>query len=204
MRVGVFGGTFDPIHLGHMKAAYAFFEQMSLDRLIVMPDRIPPHKAARENDDPMHRFRMAELAFADPMFEGKATVSDMELRREGKSYTYDTLLALRDMGYDDIYLYCGTDMLLTLDEWHCPRELLALCTVAYAAREHQDGEFRQKVEGKMGLLRGEYGAQIEKIVLSPFEISSTALREMIKNGGDVSSYLPPAVDLYIKENHLYR
>lgn len=205
MRVGIFGGTFDPVHNGHMKAAQAFLTYAELDMLYVIPDKIPPHKSIGAWDDPMLRFQMARLAFEEnSAFRGRITVSDMELCREGKSYTYLTVEAFRGMGMTDLYLYCGTDMFLTLDTWVRADEFLPLCTVAYAGREHQDAALSARVARQKVLLCERYGAEILDIPLDPVKISSSEIREMLAGDGDASAYLPPRVYEFIKERGLYR
>ena len=119
IRVGIYGGTFAPVHNGHVAAAKAFIEQMQLDILYVIPAAIPPHKQIDGSDDPMHRYRMCELAFFN---EEKVLVSDMEIKRGGKSYTVDTL---RELSAPDrrLFLLMGTDMMLTLDTWRQSEEI---------------------------------------------------------------------------------
>ena len=112
-KVGIFGGTFNPVHAGHVKAALGFIEAAGLDRLLVIPDKIPPHKIIVGEDHPEIRFHMTKLAFDEVNAEGKITVSDMEIRREGKSFSYYTMKELTEAGVGELYLYCGTDMLLT-------------------------------------------------------------------------------------------
>lgn len=202
-KVGIFGGTFNPIHSGHMKAALGFMEAAELDRLIVIPDKIPPHKIIVGEDHPEIRFHMTKLAFDEVNTDGKITVSDMEIRREGKSFSYYTMKELTEAGVGELYLYCGTDMLLTFDKWFRFEDLLSMCTLAYAGREAQSETLRCEVENKIKFLREEYGARILVIPLDPIETSSSEVREMIAKGEDTSHLLPPVVYEYIKENKLY-
>jgi len=205
MKIGIFGGTFDPIHNGHVRAASEFLKQAALDRLYIIPDRIPPHKSIGKGDDPAVRLAMTRLAFSEsPEWKGRAIVSDMEIKSEGKSYSYLTLKRFADMGFSDLYLYCGTDMLLTFDEWFRFEDILSMCTLAYAAREHQTDNLALQVAEKKKLLINRYGAKILDISLDPTEISSSEIRQMIGTGRDVSPYLPPSVYEYIKEKNLYR
>jgi nicotinate-nucleotide adenylyltransferase len=205
MKTGIFGGTFDPVHNGHVRAASEFLRQASLDRLYIIPDRIPPHKSIGAGDDPAMRLMMTRLAFsASPEFSGRAVVSDMEVKSEGKSYTYLTLKRFVDMGFSGLYLYCGTDMLLTFDEWYRFEDILSLCTIAYAARERQTSELALRVAEKKTLLKDRYGAKILDISFDPVEISSSEVRQMIHEGRDASAYLPHPVYEYIKEKNLYR
>ena len=131
MRIGIYGGTFSPIHNGHVAAAKAFMEQMWLDVLYVIPTYAPPHKEIAGSVTPYDRLRMCDLAFAG--VEG-VVVSDLEIRRGGKSYTVDTLRALSGEG-DRLFLLCGTDMILSLDTWREPQEIFKLSYPVYIRRE---------------------------------------------------------------------
>jgi nicotinate-nucleotide adenylyltransferase len=202
-KVGIFGGTFNPIHSGHVKAALGFIEAAGLDRLIVIPDKIPPHKIIVGEDHPEIRFHMTKLAFDEVNKDGKITVSDMEIRREGKSFSYYTMKELTEAGVGELYLYCGTDMLLSFDKWFRFEDLLSMCTLAYAGREVQSEALRREVEDKITLLREKYGARILVIPLDPIATSSSEVRDLIANGEDASHLLPPVVYEYIKENKLY-
>ena len=143
MRIGIYGGTFAPVHRGHVAAAEAFMKQMELDLLYIIPAGIPPHKQIDAADDPKHRLAMCELAFAGMK---NVIVSDMEICREGKSYTVDTLRALS--GEDRrLFLLMGTDMMLTLDEWREPQEIFRLCYPIYIRRE-QDPILEKRIIAK--------------------------------------------------------
>lgn len=198
MRIGIYGGTFGPVHMGHVRAARAFMEQMWLDVLYVIPAGIPPHKVLEAGDDPRHRLRMCELAFGG--MEG-VIVSDMEIRRGGMSYTVDTLRELSGEG-NRLFLLCGTDMLLTLDTWHEAREIFKLCYPVYVRRE-ADKTLDEKIVAAIARYGREYGAVIRKLVTEPLEISSTEVREAVAAGRDISKMVPPVVAAYIAKNHLY-
>ena len=202
MKVGIFGGTFNPIHKGHTEAAYAFLRCVNPDKLLVIPTKIPPHKAIKGDDDPEIRLEMTGKAFSENgEYDKRIEVSDIEIRSEGKSYTYYTLQKLKSMGYDDFYLYCGTDMLLSFDSWFRFEDILSMCTLAYASRlENACPEASEKI----AMLRERYGARILEIPLDPIEISSSEIREMIRKGEDASEFLSPAVLLFIDERGLYR
>ena len=202
MKVGIFGGTFNPIHKGHTEAAYAFLRCINPDKLLVIPTKIPPHKAIKGDDDPEIRLEMTGRAFSeDGEYDARIEVSDIEIRSEGKSYTYYTLQKLKSMGYDDFYLYCGTDMLLSFDSWFRFEDILSMCTLAYASRlENACPEASQKI----AMLRERYGARILEIPLDPIEISSSEIREMIHEGDDASEFLSPAVLRFFEERGLYR
>ena len=202
-KVGIFGGTFNPVHAGHVKAALGFIEAAGLDRLLVIPDKIPPHKIIVGEDHPEIRFHMTKLAFDEVNAEGKITVSDMEIRREGKSFSYYTMKELTEAGVGELYLYCGTDMLLTFDKWFRFEDIISMCTLAYAGREAQSDSLREEVEEKIRFLRETHGARILVIPLDPIETSSSEVRDMIAKGEDASHLLPSVVYEYIKENKLY-
>ena len=197
-RVGIYGGTFSPPHNGHIAAAKAFMEQMWLDFLFVVPAAVPPHKEIGQVASAEHRFRMTQLAFQG--IEG-VYVSDLELRREGKSYTVDTL---RELSGDDrrLFLLCGTDMMLALDEWYEPEELFRLCYPVYARRE-KDPVIDAKIIQKISFYQGKYGKIVRKIQMEPVEISSTEVRKKIAAGESVANLIPPLVEQYIFDNHLY-
>ncbi len=201
-RLGIFGGTFNPIHAGHVKAALGFLEAAALDALLVMPAKTPPHKEIAGENDPMLRFHMTKLAF-DEVGCDKITVSDLELKREGKSYSFYTVSELFAPD-SELFLYCGTDMLLSFDRWYRASDILSMATLAYAGREEQSPDLQREVEEKIRFLRETYGAKIITIPLQPIETSSSEIRERIMKGEDVERLLPPAVYRYIKEMRLYR
>lgn len=202
MKVGIFGGTFNPIHKGHTEAAYAFLRSVEPDRLFVIPTKIPPHKTITADDDPAIRLEMTARAFSENKeYDGRIEVSDIEIRSEGKSYTYYTLQKLRSMGFDELYLYCGTDMLLSFDTWFRFEDILSMCTLAYASRLERDCP---EASAKIAMLRERYGARIVEIPLDPIEISSSEIREMIRKGEDASAFLSPAVLDFIGERGLYQ
>ena len=201
MNIGVYGGTFDPPHWGHITAARAAMEQLGLDKLVLIPDRVPPHKALPEGSaSPEQRLEMAALATAEL---GKRTeVSDRELRRSGHSYTADTLAALRrEYPEDTLWLLMGSDMFLSLQTWHAPEEVMALARIAPFSREAEDES--AAFAAQKARLEREYGAQIQ-IVQNPEvrELSSTEVRAALAAGRG-SDLLPPAVYGYVLREHLY-
>ena len=178
-RVGVYGGTFAPVHNGHVAAARAFYEQMKLDRVLIIPDRIPP------------------LAFDS---EGMQ-VSDMELHRQGASYTVDTLRQLSAPGRK-LFLLCGTDMMLTFDQWREFEEIFSLCCPVYIRREN-DASLNEKIIAKNSEYFRKYGVAFRRIVTDPLEISSSQIRRMVRAGESIHSLVPDEVEKYIIENRLY-
>ena len=198
LRVGIFGGTFAPVHNGHVIAAKAFMEQMKLDYLYIIPACLPPHKQISPSDDPKHRLRMCELAFAD--IDG-VVVSDLEIVRGGKSYTYDTL---KELSRPDTRLFfmCGTDMVLSFDTWYRFEDIFKLCYLVYVRREN-DPIITNRIVSKITEYYQKYGVMFRKILTEPIEISSTAVRKAVFEGRDISSFVPPLVESYIKTHGLY-
>lgn len=201
MKIGIYGGTFNPPHLGHMAAAKAAVAALKLDKLLLIPAAIPPHKALpSDTPAPEHRLAMVEK-WADGMGAG-VEVSALELEREGKSYTSDTLRAIRQTYPDaELWLLMGTDMFLTLHLWHEPEVILSLAGICAFGRTEQDGEalFAPQREH----LQKNFDAKITTITLPGLvDISSTRLREQLENGGG-GQYLLPSVYGYILMHRLY-
>lgn len=197
-RIGIYGGTFSPPHNGHLAAARAFMEQMWLDILYVIPDALPPHKEMEDPVSAADRLEMCRLAFGKT--EG-IYVSDMEIRRGGKSYTVDTL---RELSGEDrrLFLLCGTDMVLTLDEWREPEEIFRLCYPVYIRRE-TDPSLDGLLVRKIAEYQEKYGKVVRRIVTEPLAISSSEIRKRIRAGEPVGNLIPPAVEEYIHDKHLY-
>ena len=132
LRIGMYGGAFAPIHIGHVEAAKAFMRQMWLDVLFIVPTGQSPHKEMDRSASDADRLQMCRLAFDG--VEG-VIVSDIEIKREGKSYSVDTL---RELSVEDsrLFMLCGTDMILTIDEWDSPEEIFKLCYPVYIRREN--------------------------------------------------------------------
>ena len=198
MRIGIFGGTFSPVHNGHVSAAKSFMEQMWLDILFVIPTGTSPHKEMSGGADAYDRLRMCEAAFSG--LDG-VIVSDMEIRREGKSYTVDTLRQLYDPE-NRLFLLCGTDMMLTLDKWRDADEIFKLCYPVYMRREN-DEVITNLIIKKNAEYKEKYGRIATRITGDAVVVSSSEVREKIQNGEDISSLVPPAVEAYIKEKGLY-
>ena len=197
-RIGIYGGTFSPPHNGHLAAARAFMEQMWLDILYVIPDALPPHKEMADPVSAADRLEMCRRAFGG--MEG-VYVSDMEIRRGGKSYTVDTL---RELAGEDrrLFLLCGTDMVLTLDEWREPAEIFRLCYPVYIRRE-ADPSLDGLLVRKIAEYHEKYGKVVRRIVTEPLAVSSSDIRKKLRAGESVGELIPPAVEEYIRDKHLY-
>lgn len=192
-RLGVYGGTFDPIHTGHLAIARGVVAHCGLDRLLFVPSARPPHKQGHAMAPPDDRYRMAELATRhDPRLE----VSDTEINRPGLSYTVDTLEALRRKygGASEIHLVLGADSLLEIDTWHAPDRIFDLATVVTVPRPGKD-------------LTGVDPGWLDRVVniqLPEIDTSSTDIRRRVGQGLPIAHLVPEEVAGYIEERGLYR
>ncbi len=197
----LFGGTFDPPHLGHRRLLESAIEAVVPEKTIVMPDRIPPHKQAEGIADTRDRLEMCRLAFGDIP---TVTVSDWELRREAKSYSIYTVKHLRELYPEGrLWFIMGSDMLLSFEKWYCWEELLSLCTPLCLARCTSDAMAALAQAEKLSKMTGI--SEAAKIVqASPLEISSTSVRNIFYKGGSPDEFLGREVLDYIREHGLYR
>lgn len=203
MKIGVYGGTFNPPHLGHLAAVKTAVEALKLDKLLLMPAAIPPHKALPEGTPAQeHRLAMTEK-MADAMgLKGVAEVSTLELDREGKSYTSETLQTLRELYPDaELWLLMGTDMFLTLHLWHDPATISRLAGICAFGRTEADGE--EVFAPQQKYLAERFHAKVVTITLPGLvDISSTQLRELLIRGKG-REFLLPSVYGYILLHRLY-
>ena len=197
-RIGVFGGSFNPPHCGHILAIEEFQQKLKLDKVMLVPAGIPPHKKLTGNSpSPQARLEMCRLAAADLPY---LQVLDNEIRREGSSYTADTLRELREQyPEDEFFLLMGTDMFLSFDQWHQPEQIAAMATLAVAhrcaANEAQLTDFAKKLEETMG-------ARTIFVENRFLPHSSTSVRAMLAfRAGE--TFVPASVMDYIQKNHLY-
>lgn len=189
-KIGIFGGAFNPPHKGHVRLARDFADRLSLTEVLIIPSFIPPHKSPAALADAADRLAMCRLAFCD---DERFTVSAVEIDRGGKSYTYDTLLQIKEENPGAaLYLIIGSDMLLSFDTWRRYEDILKIATLCAAARENGPALSQGKT----------YGAIISD--LPPLELSSTMLREKIHNNEDIDAYTGGKVAAYIKRRGLYR
>ena len=197
-KIGIFGGTFNPPHIAHVSAAKAFLSSVSLDKLLIIPDFLPPHKEYVGTVSAEDRLNMCSLAFSGL---DSVEISDMEIKRGGKSFTADTLteLSCEDA---ELYFLCGTDMFLTMDSWYHPETIFSLATICYIRRE-SDKENGDLLLSKKEYYEKQYSAKIIFIDAPVIELSSTITRDAIlKSTAD--NLLPKSVLEYINERGLYR
>lgn len=198
-RVGIFGGTFSPPHNGHVHAAKEFLSAEKLDALLVIPTFLPPHKTMKGDATPEERLRMCSLAFD---FDPRISVSDIEIRRGGKSYTAETLEALSEDGVRLIFL-CGTDMFLTMDLWYAPERIFKAAEIVYMRRESLQ-ENEEDLRQKANEYRKKYGATVREIKARPYELSSSVCRDGLRDATLSSDAIPKKVWEYIEKCKLYR
>ena len=198
MKTAMFGGSFDPIHSGHVSLAHAFTGKLGLDRVLIVPTFIPPHKIKKTSVTPEQRLEMCRLAFAG---EEGYEVSDIEIRRQGASYTYMTLGQLAGLyPEDELYLITGADMFMTIHQWKNPEIIFRLATVCGVPRNDDDiADLERQAEFLHTL-----GARTEILDAGVMTVSSTEIRERIARGQDIGSLVPPAVEDYIHQNKLYQ
>lgn len=198
MKICIYGGSFNPPHLGHIAALRAVRAAIQPDLTLVIPDRIPPHKELTAGSpEPMERLLMTMMAFVD---EPGVEVSDMELHRSGKSYTADTVRELCACNPDaQLYLVIGTDMLTTFEQWHDFRYLLGQVTLVALART---GDEHAEVERFSAYLRQTYAAQVIALPAEPIPVTSTAVRALLPQRRG-SEYLAPNVYAHIIQQRLY-
>ena len=204
MKIGVYGGTFNPPHLGHVTAARAVFELLKLDLLLLVPDGQPPHKMLPPGSPtPEQRLEMTRLAGEQLGLGERVRTLDLELKREGRSYTAETLRQLHQQyPEDELWLLMGTDMFLTLQAWREPGEILSLAGIAAFGRTEEDTEELFSVQRDY-LYRTYPQARIFTLTIpGVVDVSSTELRTMLARG-EGGNLLPPAVYGYILREGLY-
>ena len=199
-RIGIYGGTFNPPHSGHVHLARTLAQALGLERVLIIPANLPPHKQAHELASGADRMEMCRLAFPDEPFE----ISGLELSRGGKSYTCDTLAALqKQYGNAEFYLFMGTDMLLSFHQWRNPGEILRMCRLAVAARGGME-EYASLESYIRGGPLGDLSSRVILCTVRPVPVSSTELRKKLREGREVKGLIPGEVCHYILEKGLYR
>lgn len=198
MRIGMFGGSFNPIHNGHIQLIKGIISELNLDKLLVVPSFLPPHKLVESPVSPQDRIAMCKLCVSDIP---KAEISDMEIKRGGKSYTYETLQELHSIyPADDLFLIMGADMFLSIETWKNPEIIFKLATICGVPRKGVGG--RQELIDRETFLKS-IGAETKVLNLTLPEVSSSEIREFAKNGKSIDRLVPAQVENYILEKGLY-
>ncbi len=197
MRIGILGGSFNPIHFGHLQLAQWALSEYKLDEILMMVAKKPPHKELADDTEAALRYEMVKRAVDDI---NRISASDIELEREGVSYTVDTLKQIKEQyGDSKLFLIIGEDMLFSLPSWHRIDEIFNLCEVVAYARPGCDGNEREEAEK----LKKEYNARIHVGTFTGLDISSTMVRDAVYNAKPISHMVPRCIEEYIYENGLY-
>lgn len=199
-RIGVLGGTFDPIHKGHLMIGRYAYEEYGLDEIWFMPSGIPPHKKDHTITETKERCEMVRLAIADfPYFK----LSEFEVNREGNTYTAETLRLLKqEFPQHHFYFIIGADSLFQLETWYHPELVMSQTTLLVAGRDYPDAPC--SMEERIAELTKRYHARIFRIHCGELDAASAEIRKKIATGEPVTDYLPDAVMLYISSRKLYQ
>ena len=197
-KVGIMGGTFDPIHIGHLILGENAYLQFGLDKVVFMPSGNPPHKKDRDGGTDLQRMDMVKLAIAsNTHFE----ISDIEMNEDGYTYTYRTLERLvKEHPDTEYYFIIGADSLFYFDSWKNPQRIADACTLVVATRNHTSDE---KLDEKIEFVRKLFNAKIEKLDTENIDCSSSQIRSWIKEGHTVKYYVPDTVRDYIVSHDVY-
>ncbi len=196
-KIAVFGGSFNPVHLGHISVALHAMEECSLSRVIFLPNANPPHKPDDDMIGSTHRYNMVSMAISDfSQFE----ISDFEMNKTEPSYTIDTMRAMKKLYSDDLSFIIGADSLYTLHTWKSYDKLIKECKFIVADRNCSEGSSLKKACDKIN----SSGGNVTLISMPKIDITSTMIRDCISKGKDVSSFLPPRAYDYILRNNLYK
>lgn len=200
MKIGIMGGTFDPIHIGHLLLGEFAFEEFDLDEIWFLPNGDPPHKDTEEMDTILeHRVAMVKIAIKGA---SHFKLSLHEAKEGIHSYTYKTMLEFHELyPGNEFYFILGADSLFSIEEWKYFKEIFPTCTILAAMRDDKDvGDMKKQIT----YLRDKYDAKIELLRAPLLEISSTTIRSRAAKGLTVHYMVPDAVADYIKEYHLYK
>ncbi len=197
--IGILGGTFDPIHNGHLLLGRQALDEYDLDKVWFMPSGQPPHKKDHVITDVSDRCEMVRLAIAD---EPGFIMSDFEVSRNGYSYTADTIKLLKEEYPDDVfYFIIGADSLFEIETWYHPEEILSEIEILVADREYAGDHL--SVDEQIDYLSEKYPCTIERLHCEQVDISSEEIRLLVSDEIEVDDLLPEPVAEYIKTHHLY-
>lgn len=203
MKIGIFGGTFNPPHKGHTRMIDKMTEELGLDKVLVIPNKIPTHKRCDDLADNQHRLAMCKIAFQNSKYE----ISRMEMDRESDSYTIYTVDELKKRyPNDDLYLIIGSDMFLIFHKWYKHKELLEKCTICVASRNTDDSihELRAYAFEKLGIyIKDLDGKNIHISPLDAYIVSSSEIRERIDEGKSLYGIVEPEIIEYMENHKLY-
>lgn len=199
-NIGIMGGTFDPIHNGHLLLGKQAYLEYGLDRIWYMPSGQPPHKKDHAVTAAEDRLAMVELAVnTTPYFK----LSDFEVTREGTTYTAQTLKLLRNLYPEDTFSFIiGADSLYEIEKWYHPEQILSAVTILVAEREYSKDH--RSMDEQISYLSQKYSCSILKLHCSEVDISSESIRDMVRHGQSITGLVPQNVEEYILSHHLYQ
>ncbi|MCM1284628.1 MAG: nicotinate (nicotinamide) nucleotide adenylyltransferase [Acetobacter sp.] len=208
MRIGIFGGAFNPVHKGHLNLLELLVRINNIDKLLVIPTADPPHKSDEDFADAQDRFNMLEMALNNKdNFNFDVTdrieISDIEFKLKGKSYTYNTLKALKQIyPFDSFFLFMGSDQFLNFTKWYKYKKILKLTNVIGLIREEGEADVLRQymIDNKDIFPENRVGV----VVTKPMVVSSTDIREKVKKGESIAELVPKEVEEYILKKGLYR
>lgn len=199
-RIGIMGGTFDPVHNGHLLLGKQAYIEYELDEIWYMPSHIPPHKKDHHVTDSKDRLNMLRLALRDLPW---CSVSEFEMKREGNTYTAQTLELLKKEYADyRFYFIIGADSLFQIESWYHPEQVMSLASFLVSGREYESGV--RTFEEQVAYLRDKFGARIEILHNEEVDIASAEIRRRVAMGKSIAKEVPEAVESYILAHGLYR
>ena len=200
MRLGITGGTFDPIHLGHLIISEYIRQEYSLDKVLIMPTKNPPHKDEGSITIARHRVEMIRLSIEDNEF---LELSDLEVNNSDTNYTVNTMELLRKIyGKEaELFFICGADSIRDMPKWKDPENLFSLCKIIAAYREASS---KDEYLSGIKTLKENYNADIKLSMVPQIDISSSIIRERVKEGKTIKYFVNREVEQYIYKNNLYK
>ena len=197
-KYAIYGGSFDPIHRAHVSLAYYATRELDLDELYFVPTYVNPFKQGRNTTPPQDRLKMVEsILHYDKSFR----VSDVEVNKAGPSYTYETVKYFMDKLDGELHFLCGWDSLLEMDKWYKGEELLSSITLVTGRRPGSDDHDGME---KIKEFRQKYGTLVYVLDFPPVDLSSTQIRNSVKEGKPINNMVLPEVEEYIREHQLYK
>ena len=197
-RIGILGGTFNPIHYSHLILAVNAYDQFKLDEVLIIPAGQPPHKQHEDIIAEEHRVNMIKLAIEDQPY---IRLSSIELNRETLSYTSDTLKELvKENPYTEYYFIMGADSMFQIETWNEPDTIMKLANILVATRYSLSDEV---LDNQIRYLIQKYSAKIYRLPIPNIDLSSRMIRERIQKGHTIKFFVPKKVEEYIYANHLY-
>lgn len=201
-KIGIMGGTFDPIHNGHLLLGTQAYREYGLDQVWYMPSGQPPHKMDHSVTEAAIRLEMTRLAVED---RECFSCSDFEVERSGLTYTSQTLKLLHEKYPEQtFYFIIGADSLYEIEGWHEPASVLKQAVILAACREYKESESERSLEQQIRYLKSKYHSDIRMLHCKELDISSAELRQMVAHGKSIIKYVPKAVEAYICSHNLYK